>query len=55
MWTKIQRPVFFIDGIVLLGNYRDVFWEGDTDSGCRLLAERLDWTKDLEQLMAGQT
>jgi hypothetical protein len=38
----------------MIGNYRDVFWEGDTDSGCRLLADSLGWTQALDALVTGQ-
>ena len=33
-------------------NYRDVALLGDCDSGCRKLAEKLGWAKDLDDLMA---
>ena len=33
-------------------NYRDVALLGDCDSGCRNLADKLGWAKDLDDLMA---
>ena len=33
-------------------NYRDVALLGDCDSGCRKLADKLGWTKDLDDVMA---
>ncbi|MFH4975430.1 hypothetical protein AB6A40_002139 [Gnathostoma spinigerum] len=32
-------------------NYRDVFWKGNCDDGCRKLAELLGWENELEKLM----
>eukprot|EP00931_Biecheleriopsis_adriatica_P006974 TRINITY_DN108315_c0_g1_i1.p1 TRINITY_DN108315_c0_g1~~TRINITY_DN108315_c0_g1_i1.p1 ORF type:complete len:356 (-),score=86.91 TRINITY_DN108315_c0_g1_i1:78-1145(-) len=37
-------------------NWRDVWWQGDCDSGCRELADVLGWGEDLEALIeAGRT
>ncbi|KAH3764925.1 NAD-dependent protein deacetylase sirtuin-2 [Pelomyxa schiedti] len=32
-------------------NYRDVFWQGDCDTGCRELARLIGWQSDLETLI----
>jgi len=33
------------------GNYRDVYIEGDTDSVCRQLVDKLDWSQDFNQIL----
>ncbi|XP_039267716.2 NAD-dependent protein deacetylase sirtuin-2-like [Styela clava] len=32
-------------------NYRDVFWEGNCDDGCRALCSLLGWLKELDELV----
>ncbi|RWS28062.1 NAD-dependent protein deacetylase sirtuin-2-like protein [Leptotrombidium deliense] len=32
-------------------NYRDVFWKGDCDDGCKQLAESLGWSESLKKLI----
>lgn len=35
-------------------NYRDVFWEGNCDDGCRALCSLLGWLKELDDMVSAE-